>query len=90
MNQEEAVKERINKLADQWEYLVNKTKEKSDKLQEANRQAVYNAGIKDIEFWLGEVENSMGSEDYGKDSSTVDSLLAKHQVLSVRFSLMFV
>lgn len=83
MNQEEAVRERINKLADQWEYLVNKTKEKSDKLQEANRQAVYNAGIKDIEFWLGEVENSMGSEDYGKDSSTVDSLLAKHQVLSV-------
>ena len=81
MGQDTAVDERINKLADEWDYLVNKSKDKSEKLQEANRQAVYNAGLKDIEFWLGEVEHSMSSPDYRKDSASADSFLSKHQVL---------
>lgn len=80
MGQESAVDERITKLADQWDHLVNRTHEKSVKLQEANRQAAYNAGIKDIEFWLGEMESSLASPDYGRDSASVDSLLSKHEV----------
>ncbi|TPP57241.1 Spectrin alpha chain non-erythrocytic [Fasciola gigantica] len=79
--QEDIVQERIEKLADQWDHLVNRSKEKSEKLQEANRQAQYDAGIKDIEFWLGEMETSLASPDYGKDSASVDSLLSKHQVI---------
>ncbi|CAH8834837.1 unnamed protein product [Trichobilharzia szidati] len=79
--QESAVEERIAKLANQWDNLVNRSHEKSEKLQEANRQAAYNAGIKDIEFWLGEMETSLVSPDYGRDSASVDSLLSKHQVL---------
>ncbi|VDP84941.1 unnamed protein product [Echinostoma caproni] len=79
--QENIVQERIEKLADQWDHLVNRSKEKSEKLQEANRQAQYDAGIKDIEFWLGEMETSLASPDYGKDSASVDSLLSKHQVI---------
>ncbi|KAL5964977.1 Spectrin alpha chain [Taenia solium] len=80
--QENAVEERLTKLADQWEDLIRRSEEKSAKLQEANRQAAYNAGVKDIEFWLGEVEASLASPDYGKDSASVDSLLSKHQVLT--------
>nr|CDS29622.1 Spectrin alpha actinin [Hymenolepis microstoma] len=80
--QESAVEERLGKLAEQWEDLIGRSEEKSAKLQEANRQAAYNAGVKDIEFWLGEVEASLASPDYGKDSASVDSLLSKHQVLT--------
>ncbi|TGZ69187.1 hypothetical protein CRM22_003879 [Opisthorchis felineus] len=79
--QEDIVRERIEKLANQWDHLVNRAKEKSEKLQEANRQAAYDAGIKDIEFWLGEMETTLASPDYGKDSASVDSLMSKHQVL---------
>lgn len=79
--QENAVEERLAKIADQWDNLIKKAEEKSDKLKEANRQAAYNAGIKDMEFWLGEVEATLTSPDYGKDSASVDSLLSKHQVL---------
>ncbi|VDP84245.1 unnamed protein product [Schistosoma mattheei] len=79
MGQESAVEERIAKLANQWDNLVNRSHEKSEKLQEANRQAAYNAGIKDIEFWLGEMETSLVSPDHGRDSASVDSLLSKHQ-----------
>ncbi|KAF5401772.1 Spectrin alpha chain non-erythrocytic [Paragonimus heterotremus] len=80
--QEGIVQERIEKLANQWDHLVNRSKEKSEKLQEANRQAAYDAGIKDIEFWLGEMETTLASPDYGKDSASVDSLMSKHQVLA--------
>lgn len=49
------MKARLESLASQWETLVAKSAEKSDKLKEASRQQTYNAGVKDIEFWLGEV-----------------------------------
>ncbi|XP_021352010.1 spectrin alpha chain-like [Mizuhopecten yessoensis] len=78
---EDAVQARLESLASQWETLVAKSAEKSDKLKEANRQQTYNAGVKDMEFWLGEVEQMLGSEEYGKDLSSVQNLLKKHQLL---------
>ena len=52
---EPAVQARLESLASQWETLVAKSAEKSEKLKEASRQQTYNAGVKDVEFWLGEV-----------------------------------
>ncbi|KAL3872184.1 hypothetical protein ACJMK2_040130 [Sinanodonta woodiana] len=78
---EDAVQARLESLASQWETLVAKSAEKSEKLKEASRQQTYNAGVKDIEFWLGEVEQMLGSEDYGKDLASVQNLLKKHQHL---------
>ena len=53
---EAAIQQRIAKLAEEWEMLTVKSTEKSVKLKEANRQRAYNAGVKDLEFWLGEVK----------------------------------
>ncbi|XP_052790868.1 spectrin alpha chain-like isoform X10 [Mya arenaria] len=78
---EPAVQARLESLAEQWETLVQKSAEKSDKLKEASRQQTYNAGVKDIEFWLGEVEQMLGSEEYGKDLASVQNLSKKHQLL---------
>ncbi|XP_060596253.1 spectrin alpha chain, non-erythrocytic 1-like isoform X2 [Ruditapes philippinarum] len=78
---EEAVQARLESLASQWETLVAKSAEKSDKLKEASRQQTYNAGVKDIEFWLGEVEQMLASEEYGKDLASVQNLSKKHQLL---------
>lgn len=52
---EDAVQKRIDKLVEEWEYLTSKSSEKSEKLKEANRQRMYTAAVKDLEFWLGEV-----------------------------------
>ncbi|XP_023929927.1 spectrin alpha chain-like isoform X4 [Lingula anatina] len=79
--QEEAVRKRIANLAEQWEYLVVKTTEKSVKLKEASKQQQFNAAVKDIEFWLGEVEQLLQSQEYGKDLASVQNLLKKHQLL---------
>ncbi|XP_067662527.1 spectrin alpha chain-like isoform X1 [Haliotis asinina] len=78
---DDAVQARLESLASQWEDLVAKSAEKSDKLKEANRQQTFNAGVKDMEFWLGEVEQMLASEDYGKDLASVQNLLKKQQLL---------
>ena len=46
---------RLNALDEQWQFLVNKSAEKSQKLKEANKQQNFNTGIKDFDFWLSEV-----------------------------------
>ncbi|XP_076436788.1 spectrin alpha chain-like isoform X4 [Babylonia areolata] len=78
---EDAVQARLESLASQWEDLVAKSTEKSDKLKEASRQQTYNAGVKDLEFWLGEVEQMLCTEDTGKDLASVTNLLKKHQLM---------
>ncbi len=49
--------ERVKKLMTEWDQLAAKSSEKGTKLQEANRQRMYTAAVKDLEFWLGEVSN---------------------------------
>lgn len=78
---EDAVSQRLKALNDQWELLVKTTSEKSYRLKEANKQKSYMAAVKDLEFWLGEVETLLASEDYGKDLASIENLLKKHQLL---------
>lgn len=72
---------RLASIADQWEFLTQKTTEKSLKLKEANKQRTYIAAVKDLDFWLGEVESLLTSEDSGKDLASVQNLMKKHQLV---------
>ncbi|CAB3388976.1 Hypothetical predicted protein, partial [Cloeon dipterum] len=78
---EEPVQARLASIADQWEYLTHKTTEKSLKLKEANKQRTYVAAVKDLDFWLGEVESLLSTEDAGKDLASVQNLTKKHQLV---------
>ncbi|XP_055707829.1 spectrin alpha chain isoform X3 [Phlebotomus papatasi] len=78
---EDAVQKRLSSIADQWEYLTQKTTEKSLKLKEANKQRTYIAAVKDLDFWLGEVESLLTSEDAGKDLASVQNLMKKQQLV---------
>lgn len=78
---EPAVANRIESIVEQWKHLTTKTTEKSLKLKEANKQRTFNAAVKDIDFWLGEVESLLKSEDSGKDLGAVQHLLKKHTIL---------
>lgn len=42
-------------LKDQWEVLLDKIEEKTQKLREANQQQQFNEAVNDMDFWLGEV-----------------------------------
>ncbi|KAH7638391.1 alpha spectrin [Dermatophagoides farinae] len=78
---EEAVRDKLILITEQWKYLTEKTTEKTIKLKEANKQRTYNAAIKDLEFWLAEVESLLNNEDVGKDLNSVQNLQKKHQLL---------
>lgn len=81
-------------MNDQWELLVKTTSEKSYRLKEANRQKSFMAAVKDLEFWLGEVEGTISctiiflqfvSEIVKKRFKTVK----KKKVLLYRYSELF-
>ena len=55
------MKERITKLQQQWEYLVQKSGEKSQHLKESNQQQQFNTNVKELDFWLGEVRDENAS-----------------------------
>ncbi|XP_037079829.1 spectrin alpha chain-like [Pollicipes pollicipes] len=78
---EEAVQQRLASIAEQWEFLTQKSSEKSMKLKEANKQRTYVAAVKDLDFWLGEVESLMTAEDAGKDLASVQDLMKKHDLV---------
>jgi len=75
------VDNRLARITEHWEFLVQKSTEKNLKLKEASRQQTFNAGVKDIEFWLGLVENQLQNEEYGRDLASVQNLLKKHQLI---------
>merc|ERR1719411_1504995 len=78
---EEAVQNRLESIAQQWEFLTQKTSEKSMKLKEANRQRPFIAAVKDLDFWLGEVESILTTDEVGKDLASVQNLMKKHQLV---------
>jgi len=78
---EEAVQNRLESIHEQWELLTQKTSEKSMKLKEANRQRTFIAAVKDLDFWLGEVEALLTTDELGKDLASVQNLMKKHQLV---------
>lgn len=58
-----AAQARLSALDEQWQFLVNKSAEKSQKLKEANKQQNFNTGIKDFDFWLSEVRKCVASRN---------------------------
>ena len=78
---EREVDSRLARITEQWEFLVQKSSEKSLKLKEASRKQTFNAGVKDIEFWLGLVENQLVGDEYGRDLASVQNLLKRHQLI---------
>lgn len=78
---DDAVRHRLMIITEQWKHLTEKTTEKSFKLKEANKQRTFNAAIKDLDFWLAEIESLLKNEDVGKDLNSVQNLIKKHQLL---------
>jgi len=78
---ETTVDNRLQQIIEQWEFLVQKSSDKSLKLKEASRQQTFNAGVKDVEFWLGEIENQLANDDVGRDLTSVQNMLKKQQLL---------
>ena len=53
--EEKEIAAKLAKITEQYEFLVQKTTQKTARLKEANRQRLYYTAYKDFDFWLSEV-----------------------------------
>ncbi|XP_055956724.1 spectrin beta chain, non-erythrocytic 2 isoform X1 [Patella vulgata] len=75
------IKKRLEELERSWQALIAASGDKKDKLQDAYQALLFNRAADDLMSWMDEVENQLMSEDHGKDLSSVNNLLKKHQQL---------
>ncbi|XP_054419326.1 spectrin alpha chain, erythrocytic 1 [Pteronotus mesoamericanus] len=77
----ETMKSQLEDLEKHWDYLLERTIDKGQKLNEASRQQRFNTGIRDFEFWLSEAETLLAMKDQARDLASAGNLLKKHQLL---------
>ncbi|XP_045310795.1 spectrin alpha chain, erythrocytic 1 isoform X2 [Leopardus geoffroyi] len=83
---EETVRKQLQELQRQWDYLLEKTADKGEKLDEASRQQRFNTSIQDFKFWLSEAETLLAMKDQARDLASAGNLLKKHQLLETEMS----
>ncbi len=74
------IQPRLDELQRQWEELENTTKDKGQRLFDANRHVLYEQSVDDIDGWINEIESQIVTEDVGHDLTTVNLLVQKQNV----------
>ncbi|XP_064623906.1 spectrin beta chain, non-erythrocytic 2-like isoform X3 [Lineus longissimus] len=64
-----------------WKGLIAACQDKKEKLHDAIQALLFNRLLDDLDAWMEEMETQLMSEDHGKDLTTVNNLLKKHQLL---------
>ncbi|GFT64747.1 spectrin alpha chain, non-erythrocytic 1, partial [Nephila pilipes] len=70
----------LQELEMHWRQLLDQTALKKERLQDAYQALQFNRMLDDLDAWMDEVEVQLQSEDHGKDLTSVQNLLKKHQV----------
>ncbi|CAI8008734.1 Spectrin alpha chain, non-erythrocytic 1 [Geodia barretti] len=81
MGREEEVEEMTETLSTEWELLLERIRDKTQRLREANQQQQFNQCVSDLDFWLGGVEAQLSSTDTGRDLGGVQAMLKKQQLV---------
>lgn len=74
------VEQTLQDLQRQWEELEGTTQTKAQCLFDANRAELFTQSCSALDVWLKNLEGQLQSDDYGKDLTSVNILLKKHQV----------
>ena len=74
------VQPKLDELNQQWQDLEDTTKQKGQKLFDANRHILYEQSCDDIDGWINEIESQIVTEDVGHDLTTVNLLVKKQNV----------
>uniref|UniRef100_H3BC32 Spectrin beta chain n=1 Tax=Latimeria chalumnae TaxID=7897 RepID=H3BC32_LATCH len=73
------VLKKLKELHQLWDELESTTKEKEQRLFDANRSEIYTQSHRELLKWIHELEQQLQLEDYGRDLTTVNKLLKKLQ-----------
>lgn len=74
------VQQTLEDLQREWEELEGTTRTKAQCLFDANRAELFTQSCSALDGWLKNLEGQLHSDDYGKDLTSVNILLQKHQV----------
>uniref|UniRef100_A0A8C2E9Q9 Spectrin beta chain n=1 Tax=Cyprinus carpio TaxID=7962 RepID=A0A8C2E9Q9_CYPCA len=78
---EQMVSETMSSLQKQWEELESTTQAKAQCLFDANRAELFTQSCSALDSWLQNISSQLQSDDFGKDLTSVNILLKKHQML---------
>ncbi|XP_046630760.1 spectrin beta chain, non-erythrocytic 1-like isoform X4 [Daphnia pulicaria] len=77
------IQSQLDTLDTHWRQLLDASQLRRDRLQDAYQALLFSRSLDDIDGWMDEVEQQLQSEDHGRDLTTVQHLLKKHQTLEV-------
>ncbi|XP_062864868.1 spectrin beta chain, non-erythrocytic 1-like isoform X1 [Trichomycterus rosablanca] len=78
---EGVVRDKLESLKKTWDELESSTETKAQRLFHANRAELFTQSCTDLDKWLAALEERIRSDDFGKDLTSVNILLKKHQIL---------
>lgn len=76
----ELILPKIQDLQQQFVDLEQTTKDKGERLFDANREVLIHQTCDDIDSWMNDLEKQIESEDTGNDLASVNILMQKQQV----------
>uniref|UniRef100_A0A4W5N229 Spectrin beta chain n=1 Tax=Hucho hucho TaxID=62062 RepID=A0A4W5N229_9TELE len=80
------VQQTLEGLQSQWEELESTTRAKAQCLFDANRAELFTQSCSALDVWLKNLSGQLQSDDFGKDLTSVNILLKKHQVGDITLS----
>ncbi|XP_062529701.1 spectrin beta chain isoform X2 [Bombyx mori] len=83
----EVISPKMHELQDQFENLQTTTKEKGERLFDANREVLLHQTCDDIDSWMNELEKQIQSTDTGSDLASVNILMQKQQMIETQMAV---
>ena len=74
------IEERLEKLNVKWQELADASTQKGTKLGDAQKQEEFNTGVKNIQEWFTEIEQTAVTHEGATDLTTATRLYQKHKV----------
>ncbi|PSN56235.1 Spectrin beta chain [Blattella germanica] len=83
----ELIGPRISELGSQFNDLERTTKDKGERLFDANREVLLHQTCDDIDTWMNDLEKQIESEDTGTDLASVNILMQKQQMIETQMAV---
>ncbi|XP_046383490.1 spectrin beta chain isoform X6 [Ischnura elegans] len=83
----EVIVPKIQELGQQFDNLERTTKEKGERLFDANREVLLHQTCDDIDSWMNDLEKQIESEDTGSDLASVNILMQKQQMIETQMAV---
>ncbi|XP_045479704.1 spectrin beta chain isoform X5 [Harmonia axyridis] len=81
------IQPKMEELTDQFDVLESTTKEKGERLFDANREVLIHQTCDDIDSWMNELEKQIESDDTGTDLASVNIMMQKHQMIETQMAV---